>query len=466
MENKKIKIGFMPLYIKLYDDGGGNKLTRPHLVQFYFDLGKTFEQKGLDVVYTDDLCRIEPEFEAAIARFEEEKVDCIVTWHAAYNPSLECIGPLSKTKLPIVILDTTETYDFGPAQDQAEISYCHGIHGVMDMCNLLKRKGKQYALAVGHYATSDVIDKAIGFVNAAVAAKALAGSRVGSMGGSFDGMGDFLVSDEEMLSRFGVTVVYADKDNMAKLVSEVDDKAVAAEMEIDKQNNYEIEPVNAEVHAKTVRNCLAVRKWLEDEKLDAFTANFREIKSAGLQLMPFMEANKAMARSTGYAGEGDVLTASFVGALMKGFKNKTAFIEIFCPDWKGNSLLLSHMGEFNPDLVERKPGMKEINFVFGADNPIVNYGCYRGGKAVYANIYRDIDDFKLLISEVEMDDVKLDGTFETRVRGWMRPHMPIADFLCKISTAGVTHHSMLVYDATAEQIGYFASLLGIKYDII
>lgn len=59
-------------------------------------------------------CRLEEEFKNAVNKFEENQVDCIVTWHAAYSPSLESIQVLANTPLPIVVLDTTETYDFQP----------------------------------------------------------------------------------------------------------------------------------------------------------------------------------------------------------------------------------------------------------------------------------------------------------------------------------------------------------------
>ncbi len=464
---KNIKIGFLPFYIKLYDDTGNGAAARPRLWQFYLSLAEKFEKMGFEVVKTQDLCRIESEFRAAVSDFEAKGADCIVTWHAAYSPSLESIGVLTETKLPIVVLDTTETYDFSPEQDPSEISCCHGIHGVMDMCSLLRRYGKQYAIAAGHVEHSDVIERAAGYVRAAVAAAGMDGSRVGSIGGSFDGMGDFLVSDEQMLSRFGVTVIYPKPGELADLVAGVSEDDALREMAFDRENCYEIAPVDTSVHMRTVKNSLAVRRWLDINNIDAFTANFREIRpETGLQIMPFMEACKSLARGIGYAGEGDVLTASLVGALLKGFPTKVSFVEIFCPDWKGQRLLLSHMGEYNPNLIRGKAGMKEINFIFGeAENPVVSYGCYRGGKAVFANLYLAADGFRMLISPVEMEDVQHDN-FEPRVRGWLKPHIPVADFLETISCAGVTHHSALIYDATPEQIGYFASLLGIAYDIV
>ena len=463
----KTKIGFLPFYIKLYDDCGSGAKARPRLEPFAERLVNELKDRSFDVLAVP-FCRIKEEFAAAVAKFEAEGCKAIVTWHAAYSPSLECIDALASTELPIVVLDTTETYSMGPTLEQFEISLCHGIHGVMDMCSMLNRRGKAFAIAAGHIEHSDVMDKTAGYIRAAVAAKSLYGSSTGSIGGSFDGMGDFLVEDAEMLERFGVKIVYPEQGELAKYRAEVSDADVKAEMQKDLDTLYQIEPVDADSHERTVRNCLAVRRWIEEQKLSAMTVNFREITEAtGLEIMPFMEACKAMARGTGYAGEVDVLTASLVGALMKGY-DEVAFIEIFCPDWKGNTLLLSHMGEYNPKLTSGKCGMKEIPFIYGdAKSPVVSYGRYKGGDAVFINLYRTKDDFRMIISAVDMVEVRPDDdTLEVRVRGWMKPKMPIADFLEAISRVGATHHSALVYGATVSELVYFANLLGIGYDIV
>lgn len=172
---KKAKIGFMPLYIKLYDDVGLKEL-HDRLDPYYESMAKGFEDHGIEVVRSS-FCRIKDEFRAAVDKFETENVDCIVTWHAAYSPSLESIEVLSGTALPIIVMDTTEAYDFGPAQSTEEVNINHGIHGVMDMTNLLMRAGKPYAIAAGHYPTSDVMERVIGYIKAAVAAGSLAGSQ-------------------------------------------------------------------------------------------------------------------------------------------------------------------------------------------------------------------------------------------------------------------------------------------------
>ncbi len=455
---KKIKIGFMPLYIKLYDDCGLD--IRGRLEPFYEGLAAALEGEGFDVVQ-NPFCCVKKQFEECIAKFESEAVDCIVTWHAAYSPSLESLDALAGTKLPIVVLDTTETYDFSPEQDPAEININHGIHGVMDMTSMLSRKGKAYAIAAGHYPESDVIRRAARLVRAAAGAASLAGTKVGTIGGSFDGMGDFLISDKELLDTFGVTAVYATGEELDALESEISAADIEAEIEKDNASYKVLEPFSKESHQRTVRNCLKVRRWIEKQQLSAFTVNFREIRPEnGLSIMPFMEACKAMERGIGYAGEGDVLTAAITGALMRGFGSAT-FVEIFCPDWKGGTLCLSHMGEFNPALAAGTPEMKEIPFIFGdAEPPIVCYGRYKGGNAVFVNVFRDSEKYRMLISPVEMQDVA-DDRFAGTVRGWMKPCMPVADFLTAISRHGVTHHSSLVYGASLEELEYFGRVLGL-----
>ncbi len=457
---KKIKIGFLPLYIKLYDDSGLQNI-RDRLEPFYEKMAKDFEANDFDVIRTP-FCCVKAEFAAAVAKYEAEGADVIVTWHAAYSPSLESIDVLAATKLPIVVLDTTETFDFAPTQDPDEILMNHGIHGVMDMTNMLKRYGKEYAIVAGHYPTTDVLDRACRLVKAAAGAMSLAGTKVGTVGGSFDGMGDFLISDEELLERFGVTAVYSDGKTLNALADTVTKEEIDAEITKDKEEFRPLNEFSYESHAKTVRNCLAVRKWIEKEGLDAFTVNFREIRPEnGLTVMPFMEACKQMAAGIGYAGEGDVLTAAITGALIRGFKDAT-FVEIFCPDWKGNSVCISHMGEFNLALAAGKPEIKEIPFTYGnADDPVVCYGRYKAGDAVFINVFKDSEKYNMLISPVEMLDAPTDR-FEGSVRGWFKPCMPLGDFLAEISKAGVTHHSSMVYGADLAEIEFFGKLLGLN----
>jgi L-arabinose isomerase len=178
--------------------------------------------------------------------------------------------------------------------------------------------------------------------------------------------------------------------------------------------------------------------------------------------VPFLEACKAMARGTGYAGEGDVLTAALVGALLAGWE-KTSFTEIFCPDWKGESLFLSHMGEINPRCAAGKPLVYEKPWSFSPAKSPASLACAPApGPATLVNLAPGpCDSLTLIVAPVEvLGDAEHPG-MRAAVRGWIRPALPVARFLEEYSRHGGTHHSALVPGASAEVLAAFARLAGL-----
>ena len=460
---EKVKVGFLPLYLKLYDDRAAR--VRPAIEEYRDDLVAALEKTGVELVKAD-ICRIAPEFEAAVANFEREGVDAIVTVHLAYSPSLECIDALAATKLPIIIMDTTRDYSFGFDVVAGGVMPNHGIHGVQDMCNLLRRRGKDYSLFVGHFTESNVVDRVADAARAVKAAKALDGMKVGQVGGSFAGMGDFLASEAAM-ARLGVNTVVCDGDELAALRDSVTEAEIRAEYEKDCTENG-AGAFTFEEYSYAERIGLAVRKWIDKNGLGAFTMTFLSAgKVGGFDTMPFSESSKAMARGTGYAGEGDVLTAALVGALSTTF-DKVNFTETFCPDWKGQAIYMSHMGESNLKLLEnRKTVIKPFPYADGPD-PTCILGHMVAGKACLFNILPNADDwFDVVICEGEM--LKLPEAIEnlpTSMNGWFKPDMALEAFLEKYSELGGTHHGALVYGVDAKSLALFAKTLGMKYTII
>jgi len=179
--------------------------------------------------------------------------------------------------------------------------------------------------------------------------------------------------------------------------------------------------------------------------------------------MPFAECSKMLARGLGYAGEGDVLTAAFVGAL-RGVYPNTTFTEMFCPDWKEDVILLNHMGEVNLNLAQWKPVLRSVPFNYNAcGTTAAAYTCLRPGKAVFANLAPMGEGYTLTVTPVEMLDVGLEfGAYRHSIQGWMKPVKPLPDFLKEFSMAGGTHHSVLVYDADWQEIAAFGGMMGFE----
>lgn len=460
-----MKIGFLPLYIKLYDRT--SPARRVHLQETYEKLSDMIEARGISVVRSKLSC-LAPEFEAEIARYEAEDCDAIVTWHAAYSPSLESIDAICNTKLPVVVLDTTETLTFTNMQDPAMIGYNHGIHGVMDFCSMLTRRKKPYAIAAGHFEESDVIDRVCGFVKSIIAARALNGMKVGLVGGAFEGMGDFTVDYNELKNLFGIDIEQMDTKRLSEIYNSVTTDEINAEKaiyekEFDFNNN-----IQEKDYFESVKSCLAIRKYIAEKNYGAFSVNFTQVcyEKAGITSMPFVECCKSMANGIGYAGEGDAMTAAFTGAFIKAWPN-ASFVEIFCPDWKNGLLFLSHMGEVNYRIADSKPlyGRFSTNFTPG-EMPYSANLRFAGGPGVYVNVSRAADGYRITCAEAELMKYEEDN-IPGEVRGWMKlSSTTTANFLETLSRYGATHHSVFVTGATAEQIEFFGNLLNIPVTVI
>ena len=464
--SNKIKVGFLPLYIKLYDDMNGPQKRVP--MEKYMNTAiSMLESFGIEVVMADQVCRIAPEFEAAAEKFNGENVDAVITMHLAYSPSLESIQALLKLNAPIIVFDSTPDYALIKTSGYAALmAPNHGIHGVQDMCNLLKRNGRPYYICAGHAMHSEVIAELAGMCRAAAVRKAYQNMKIASVGGSFTGMGDFLIPDERYRQEIGAEVCYMTPEISECYLEQVTDEEVAAEMALDAAK-YDIKAKNKEAYRLATKSGLALRKWMQEEKIGAASVNFLTLDTCGLPKMPFTECCKMLERNQGYAGEGDVLTAGLVGALASVYPN-TTFTEMFCPDWEQDVVLLSHMGESNPNLAQWKPVILDKPFKFNSTgDTVAMYTCLRKGNATIVNLAPMQDHFALILCPGEMLDVGLErGVYAGANQGWFKPTMSVADFLKAYSLAGGTHHSAMVYDADLAELKAFGEMMGFEVIVI
>ena len=88
------------------------------------------------------------------------------------------------------------------------------------------------------------------------------------------------------------------------------------------------------------------------------------------------------------------------------------------------------------------------------------------GWGPHSEIYNDGDGFNMLLSPVTMEHPAGEDAFAGKIRGWMRPKMPLGRFLEGLSAVGATHHSILVYDTTVDALAYFGRLCGLKTSIL
>ncbi|MCE5328261.1 MAG: hypothetical protein LLG01_17795 [Planctomycetaceae bacterium] len=460
----KPRAGLLPLYLKLYDDALPE--MRAVLEPLLDKIQAGLQRAGLDVARAP-ICRVAGEFAAAVADLEAAGADALVCLHLAYSPSLESVGVLATTPLPLIMLDTTLDWSFGQDVDPQRLLYNHGIHGVQDLACMLRRRGRSYEVVAGHWEKSDVLARTAAAVRAARAARRLRGASVLRIGPVFAGMGDFAVEPGVLTRQLGMTVTQMQAADLAGPARAISDQQIAHEIERDRAAFVCEAP--ADVHAYSTRVGLAMRAVLDQGRYDAFSMNFAGFDSSDEPVctVPFLEISKAMSRGVGYAGEGDVLTAAMVGALLSAWP-QTTFTEIFCPDWQGGAIFLSHMGEINPAVAAGKALLCEKDFPFTpARNPAMLAAAPAPGEATFVNLTPGPDDtLRLIVAPVE---VLADGThpdMRKTVRGWIEPRRPLERFLEDFSRAGGTHHSALILGDHTHAIEMMANFAGLECCVI
>lgn len=456
---KKIKIGYLPFYIKLYDDSDPH--ARDPMVGYMQAVMEMLRTQGLEIVEADEICRVKEEFNRAASKFNDEEVVAVITHHLAYSPSLESIEALLSLKAPLIVLDTTPAYELVKvASYEDRIHQNHGIHGVQDMCNLLKRNGRDFYLCVGHVLHSEVLSEVVSMCKAAAAARLYQTETIGMVGEDFPGMGDFKISEERYQKEIGAVVKHLSSEEAKKYLSQVTEDEIEAEVQIN-DNKYSVQVRNQNNYREALRSGIALRKWMNREKIQAATVNFLRIDESGLPKMPFIECCKMMERGMGYAGEGDVLTAGLVGALIRVWPD-TTFTEMFCPDWEKDLILLSHMGESNPNLAQWKPLITDKEFPYNSTgDTVAMYNCYRAGQVILVNLAPMEDHFDLIVTAGEIVEEGLErGAYARATQGWYRPCKKLTSFLKEYSLAGGTHHSALLYHCDMKEITAFGKMMG------
>ncbi|MFH1708223.1 MAG: hypothetical protein ABIF71_09940 [Planctomycetota bacterium] len=455
------RAGLLPLYIQLYDEVRPE--VRRQFLPFLDAVTRGLTAEGVEVSHAPVCCRAS-EFKAAVARLEALGVDIIVTIHLAYSPSEESAPALCATRLPILMLDTTMDASFGPTVAPGRLMFNHGIHGVQDLAAVFRRRGRPFTIVAGHWRKSNVLKRAAGIVRAAQAAQAFRSARVLRIGRAFPGMGDFAVKPADLRRDLGITVKEIPPAGLAPHVRRVTAKEVAAEVGLDRRR-YAV-TASVEAHRRSVRIGLGLRNCLADGGYTAFSMSFLDFndKRGAVNTVPFLEASKAMAAGIGYAGEGDALTAALVGGLAQGF-GRTTFSEIFCPDWQGGDLFLSHMGEVNPAVAARRPDLVEMDYVFSqALNPAYLACAVRPGPALFVNLSPGPrGSYRLIVADVTVKKDTRRKDWHRSVRAWMRPAIPVDEFLERYSRLGGTHHSALVLDGQVESLEAFAQFAGLEF---
>ena len=361
MPQQKSRIGLLTLLFDWYLRSGDRMLKVQR--EFAQKLADRMGDFG-DVVFPD-VCTNRDQVTQAVRKFDAQEVDIIVVVFLSYVPSLYTLPPLQSTLRPVLIFNTQKlyavTHDLGPR----DTSENHGMHGVQDLANVLRRAGRPFHIVTGFWEDEDVMAEVQAWCDAARARRVLSQARVGLLGYAMESMGDFGVDETAFLAQVGVHVNHLPMQLVATRAAEAPQAEIDAQMAFDREH-FEVSPdVTAEQHETGSRLEWALRSLLQERDLAGFASHFMAIgEEQILGTLPFLAACKLMGEGYGYGGEGDVTSAVAV-SLLHELTGEANFTEMFTMDFGGGTALMSHMGEGNwrtahPDYpVELRTGRRE-----------------------------------------------------------------------------------------------------------
>jgi L-arabinose isomerase len=180
-------------------------------------------------------------------------------------------------------------------------------------------------------------------------------------------------------------------------------------------------------------------------------------------VMPFVGISRLMAEGIGYGGEADALGAAGVAVLHR-LTGCSGFTEMFCPDWEGGEVLMSHMGEANPQFARSRPALVEKPSILesGSDSGVLLFESEPGPATLASLSTSPGGGFRWVVSEGELTSSPLYPALNAPHYRF-RPRLALPDFLTAYSEAGGSHHLALCRGHMAFRIERLANAIGIEY---
>lgn len=462
---EKPKVGLLGLMLELYD--GPFPQLKGTMHEFAQSIIGALSDR-LQITFPG-VCMRTSEVESALGQFEAEGCDMVMVVCLTYAPSLVSVPALFRSQLPLVIFDTTKAPALGPEMTGQDVTENHGIHGVQDLANVLARRGRSFQLVVGHYQDARALDELVAWARAAQTTAGLRRLRVGLLGEPFEGMGDFSVEPKALQDDLGPEVVPLSMADLASCVRQLSDDQVEWELKNVRQR-FEIDAsLTDNLLATSVRWGLALRRLVESKGLGALSMNFLAFRpEVGAETVPFLGASVLMADGVGYAGEGDVCCAALVAASAS-LCGQASFTEMFCPDFAGSEVLMSHMGECNPAMARDDRPIRLVAKPFTwapVKEPAVPVVCLAPGPATLASLtaWRE-GTWRLVVTEGTIVDTPPYPNLQSPYSKF-KPNGALEEFLRDYSLAGGTHHLGIVFGHRAQDFRKLADLLEIECVVV
>lgn len=391
----------------------------------------------------------------------------LITWMHTFSPSKMWIGGLSILNKPYLHLNTQfnrnlpfETIDMN-FMNTNQSAHGDREHGFITARLRMKRK-----VICGYWEDKTFRSRVGGWMRSAAGAMFSRSLKVMRLG---DNMRYVAVTEGDKIQAekdLGWSVNTYGVGGFAEQVAAVGDTQIGRKID-EYMSKYVLKMEDLDAIRYQAKLEIALEQMLAEGGFGAYTDSFEDLY--GLQQLPGLASQNLMAKGTGFGAEGDWKTAALaavIGAMSQGLGGGSSFIEDYTYHFEqGNEAVLgAHMLEVSPSIAAGKPKVEVHPLgIGGKADPARLVFEGKKGDALLTTIVDMGGRFRMI-----SHDVRAIPPMEKM------PKLPVASVMWKPEPdmitgneawilSGGTHHSVISYDLTAENISDFAEIMGIEF---
>jgi len=396
--------------------------------------------------------------------------DClgIITWCHTFSPSKMWLNGLSGLQKPYCHFATQ--YNEKIPNEKIDMDFMNlnqSAHGDREHGFISTRLRIPRKVIAGYWKNETVVNRIADWMRAAYGFYVSKNMKVMRFG---DNMREVAVTEGDKVEaqkKFGWEVNTWAVGDLVKEMNAVTEK------EIDKLfdeyfSQYDVNTDDLSAIRYQAREEIAIKKMMDREGCKAFSNTFQDLY--GMEQLPGLATQHLMSLGYGYGGEGDWKTSALTAvmkAMGKGCNGSSAFMEDYTYHLEeGKEYTLgAHMLEVCPSIAGNKPKIETHHLGIGMNEKDPARLVFEGkaGDAIVASLIDMGGRMRLIVQDIMAVKPIMD-----------MPHLPVARVMWKVLPdlitgiecwiiAGGSHHTVLSYDVTAEQMRDWARMMDIEF---
>ena len=396
----------------------------------------------------------------------DDRCSGIITWMHTFSPAKMWINGLNMLNKPLLHFHTQFNRDIPESIDMEFMNTNQSAHGDREYGFITARMRLARKVVVGHYEDDTAIAKIASWMRSAKGAidsRKLKAVRFG------DNMRNVAVTEGDKVEaqiKLGWSV---NTYGVGTLVNEI---AKVTQHQIDEMyakyiKDYTLATNNIESVKYQIKMKLAMEKFFTENGYTAFTNTFEDLY--GLEQLPGLATQLLMKKGYGFGAEGDWKTACLLRVMKQMAKGRTGGTTLM-EDYtyhleKGNEMILgAHMLEICPSIASGEIKIVVAPLGIGGKNAparLVFEG--RAGKAICVSLTDMGGRLRMTAMEVECQKPILEMKNLPVARAMWKPLPDFATAAEAWILAGGSHHTVLSYDLSSQEMSDFAEIMGIEF---